>query len=409
MLRRLIQLAALGALVALGWVVAPALSAQPYSPGAVDFSQPLPGLERVSEDAPRAKAAGHHAGSGDAGSDQGHADEGPVSFRSPAIAAPARFDLVGVAGEMRPLELRAREEDEPWSEWVEVTNGDPVYFGGADEVAVRARGYEPRGELHYVNVSGDATAAEAARTALRSAANDAVVAAVGLLGADTAGAGPAKPGVVSRDEWGANRRSGGCRPRTGAAYGKVKAATVHHTVTASNYSAAQAPGIVLGICRYHRNANRWNDIGYNALVDRFGTLYVGRAGGLGRAVAGAHAQGFNAQTFGLASIGTHTKAPLSRRGMRAAVKMLAWKLVKHGHTAKGRARMTSAGGSASRYPAGTTIRTRRIIGHRRIGLTACPGNALQDQIASLRRRTQRRIEASATEPPPDDSGGIGSR
>ena len=128
--------------VGCGYVAAPALSSQPYLPEAVDFEQALPTVEAV----PGAPAArrGH----------AGHPGEGTVSFRSPVIAAPERFDLVGLGGELRPLELRARDAGGDWSAWTETANGDPAYFGGADELQLRARGWRPSGTLHYVNVSG---------------------------------------------------------------------------------------------------------------------------------------------------------------------------------------------------------------------------------------------------------------
>ena len=390
--RAAVRLLALGSTVALGWLLAPALSAHQYLPGARDFEQPLTGVERVSEAAsatvtPR---AGH----------DGHPGEGPVSYRSGVIVAPARFDAAGLARELRPLELRGRESGGEWSEWIEIANGDPAWFGGADELQLRTRGWRPHGTLHYVNVSGDSTPAEGALTGVRQAVNGAVVAAAGLLAVDAAAADPAEPDVVSRRAWGADLDRGGCEPRVRASYDQVKAAVVHHTVGSNNYSKAEAPSVVLAICRYHRNALNWNDIGYNALVDRFGTIYAGRDGGLGRAVIGAHAQGVNAQTTGVAVMGTHTNQAIGKPAMQGLTQWLAWKLVQHGQTTEGKAKMVSAGGETSRYRAGDRFRMQRIVGHRRTNLTECPGDELNRQLAKLRRRVQGAIDRSGGAPDP---------
>ena len=386
-------------LIVCGYVAAPALSSKPYLPEAVDFQQRLPTIDPAAAGT-AAKRVRPLARAG----------RGPVSFRSGVITAPERFDLVGLAGELRPLEIRARDTDGEWSRWIESAAGDPVYFGGADQLELRTRGWRPRGTLHYVNVSGTTSTLGGLLSGARRAINSAFISASALVEPE-AEATPTRPRMISRAAWGANRVDGGCRPRAAPVYGTVKAAVVHHTVTANDYSESEAPAIVLGICRYHRNANGWNDIGYNALVDRFGNVYQGRAGGIKRAVVGAHAQGFNSITTGVAVIGTQTTTPITPATKTSLVGYLAWRLTAAGLTARGKTTLTSAGGELSRYPAGRRVRLNKIFGHGTVGLTECPGRALETRMAKIRRLVQARIAGSGPappppQPPPTDGGGV---
>ena len=378
------------------WLAAPALSLDPPPPMATDFEQPLPAIDRSSASASqRVTLAGAHA----------HAGEGPVTHVSEPIDAPEQFDLAGIAGELRPYELRARHADGPWSEWIETANGDPVYFGGAQELQLRARGWRPAGRLHYVDVG--TTEDNGLLGDVREALNGAFVSVASLV-EPAAEAETTRPDVVRRREWGANG-AGGCHPRDKPEQGKVKVAVVHHTVTAGNYTPDEAPGIVLGICRFHRNGNGWNDIGYNALIDRYGTIYVGRAGGLGKEVVGAQAQGYNAQSTGVAAIGTHTSKPIREESLQSFAELLAWKLTHHERPVRGKTRIRSAGGSTNRYKAGKRVRSKRITGHLKLNLTACPGGALKVQLKEIRARAAAIVAGKVPKPPPKEppSGGTG--
>jgi hypothetical protein len=313
-----------------------------------------------------------------------------VLYRSPPVEAPHRFDLVGIAGQMHAFEFRVRSDGEAWTDWVETDNGDPVYTGGSDEVQIRSRGVPIRGELHYVNVRGDTTFTGGLINDLRSGVNSAMVS---IAGVPEASAASPELNFISRREWGAKQDQGGCEPRSKPQMGRIKAGVVHHTVSTNDYSEAEAPGIVLGICRYHRNGNGWNDIGYNALVDRFGNIYQGRAGGMSRPVIGAHAEGINAQTTGVASIGTYSSDKPSQATRKGIIKYLAWKLELTGIPATGFTRLTSDGGSSQKTPKGERIKVKPIFNHGTTNYTECAGAKMNKLIPEIRRDVQARIDA----------------
>ena len=372
MRRALLTPVTLAATAAFAWVAAPALSLTPEAPRATDFEQRLPEVRRLAA---------------------------PNRFRSPVVEAPREFDLVGLGGEMREVEVRVRH-DGAWTPWVESDNGDPVYAGGADAVQLRASGFEPEGELHYVNLSEPQggvldTVRGAIHSAFLSIASSPPVklAAPEVAEAAVARRTPPMPGVVPRSAWGADTPGTGCPPRAGPVYGQVHAAVVHHTVSAVAYTPEEAPGIVLGICRYHVFGNGWNDIGYNTLVDAYGTLYEGRAGGLNLPVTGAHAEGWNSQTTGIASIGDHTATPPTPAAVTSIVNFLAWKMFASAAVpVRGTATMLSAGGSTNRFPSGTTATLPRIFGHGTSNNTECPGATMAPLVASIQARVQARIK-----------------
>jgi hypothetical protein len=89
---------------------------------------------------------------------------------------------------------------------------------------------------------------------------------------------------------------------------------------------------------------------------------------------------------------------------KSIVNYLAWRLAVAGVDVIGKTTLTSAGGELSRYPSGRHVRLPEVVGHRDLGLTECPGDALYGLIAHLRGKIQARIEEFGGIGPPDDGG-----
>ena len=95
----------------------------------------------------------------------------------------------------------------------------------------------------------------------------------------------------------------------------IRFASVHHTAGPNGYSPAQVAAIMRGIQVYHVKSNGWNDIGYNFLVDRYGTVYEGRYGRHRQERRRrAHHAGFNTGSVGVAVIGTFGASAAPGRG-----------------------------------------------------------------------------------------------
>jgi N-acetylmuramoyl-L-alanine amidase len=233
--------------------------------------------------------------------------------------------------------------------------GNPYWTGDATAIAYRLRGQVTRLRAYFVE----------------SRVDDLPPRTLSVAGS---------PPIIPRLSWGADESIRRAAPVYAPA---VRYALVHHTAGSNSYSRTQSAAIVRGIEIYHVKANGWNDIGYNFLVDKYGQVFEGRYGGVDKNVVGAHAQGFNTGSVGVAVIGTYNDSAPPTAAQKALADLLAWRLdIAHVDPLS---TLTVASGGNPRYPAGVPVFLHAISGHRDTGFTECPGNALYARLGAIAR------------------------
>jgi hypothetical protein len=303
----------------------------------------------------------------------------------PVQRAPFAFDLLGARWRARPgatVDVRARTSSGPWSPWTRleadaggaVSRADPLWLPGSRLLQLRVRGET---SVHVALVAAD-------RSPLRPLR--------------ALAAAPGQPSIISRAGWGADEAIRRAAPRYADA---VRMVIVHHTDTPNGYAPEDVPAIIRAIYTYHVRSNGWNDIGYNFLVDAYGRVFEGRAGGIDRPVIGAQTEGFNTGSVGIAVIGNGSLAPLTAAARDALTNLIAWRLDVAHVDPLGHATMISGG--SDRFAAGKSVSLRVVSGHRDANATDCPGSLIYpalDGIAAAAQATgtPKIVDATATPP-----------
>ena len=181
----------------------------------------------------------------------------------------------------------------------------------------------------------------------------------------------------------------------------VRFLLVHHSASPNDYAPADVVGILQGFHTFHTSPEKgWPDIAYNFLIDRSGTVWEGRAGSIGpgtakRGDATGGNQGFSQL---VCLIGDFTNVAPSEEAQASLVKVLAWLADRHGLDTSPGARAEFVSLGSNRHPAGTTVVTPTINGHRSMSLTSCPGDAFFPIVESVlpERVTRQRATVSPT-------------
>ncbi|MFB7861367.1 peptidoglycan recognition protein [Streptomyces sp. NPDC056069] len=199
--------------------------------------------------------------------------------------------------------------------------------------------------------------------------------------AGAAAAAAERPAITPRSGWGADE-SLVVDPPTYTT--ETKAVFVHHTAGTNDYTCEQSADVIRAIFLYHVQGQGWNDIGYQFLVDKCGTVFEGRAGGVDRPVLGAQTYGFNTDTTGIAVLGNYNGAVSTQPVLDAIAGVAAWKLGLYGHDPAGTVDLVAAADNGL-YKKGQVVTLSRISGHRDGFPTECPGANLYADLPAVRQ------------------------
>ena len=197
--------------------------------------------------------------------------------------------------------------------------------------------------------------------------------------------GTGAPTFITREEWNADTVDS-----SRLSYAKeLKAICIHHTGGSNTYTAAQSPQVVRGMFTYHTKTLGWADLGYNVVVDKYGQIFEGRAGGLHRNVAGAHARGFNTGSCGISVMGDYMDIPVPTAALNAIATVAAWKLAStFTQDVYGTETWTVTTSNVKRNG---TFSMPHLFAHRDVNYTDCPGDTYYGQLPELRSLVQQKL------------------
>jgi hypothetical protein len=214
------------------------------------------------------------------------------------------------------------------------------------------------------------------------------------------GNGATQPAITSRGAWGARGFSCAGGPQSAPS---LKFAVVHHTAGSNNYNPGDTPSILRGIQAYHMDALGYCDIAYSFLIDKYGQIFEGRAGGITNPIIGGHAGGFNTSSVGVSLVGDYTGSTPPASEWNSLVSLLRWRLSVGGvNPAAGFSTVAASSPCGCvRWAPGTPVSfPNAIVGHRDLDTTSCPGNSFYPQFPTLRDQVQTGVVIAPVPPPP---------
>lgn len=191
----------------------------------------------------------------------------------------------------------------------------------------------------------------------------------------------ARPPIMERHEWGAEP------PKTAYRRHTPDTLVVHHTAGPVMRPGQAYPARVKSTQYYHMYLRSKStppkqdfiDLGYHALIDSPGVIYQGRPFN----VVGAHVGGQNTNKIGVSlfgHFGDYKNGVAGEEVPPAALASLITLLTYLAYTYK--------------------IPPERIVGHKDLASTACPGDKLHALLPAIREEVRRRLEAPPPPAPP---------
>jgi len=312
----------------------------------------------------------------------------PTSFDLPLTALAVRLDADIPRDTQLTIELRTGPDGQSWSSWAPLYTLEPDHDGrlGAENLVVAAVGDRwAQARVRFTGTAStspvlralDLIAIDASRgpSAAQSRAMAQTRQSRSGMTASTAPAKVSQPKIISRAEWGANEDWMTWPPE----YSPVQKIIIHHTVTGNDDTDPAA--MVRAIYYYHAVVRGWGDIAYNYLVDRYGNIYEGRAGGPN--VIGGHTVSYNIGSVGIGALGTfgNTAGSVNPSSdlVSGIVALSAWEAARSGIDPLGQS-----------FFVDTT--TYNIAGHRDYDQTSCPGDYLYEDLDPIRQATWQRMQ-----------------